>query len=665
VSSLARLLRGPLPALMALAAVTVSALPANARATADTATTTDAGTAAAQGRTVTRGGEWWLTALNVPGAWREAPTAGRGVTVAVLSTGVDARHPDLSGSVTEGPDLSQTGRAAGSPYWGAEGTAVASLIAGHGHGHGGEEGITGVAPGARILSVQVTLEYNDPLNSDAAITRRLPDAIAKGIMYAVSHGATVIALPLDPGTLGSVTKGDPAAAGGSAAERAAVDFALDHGVLLVAPAGDNGAATNVDSYPAGYGRVIAVGATARNGQLSPFTSLHSYVQLTAPGSGVIPVTPVRGGAVANPALGLTVAAPGGGYESLASTDMASALTAGVAALIRARYPQLTVAEVTQALDSGARLPAAKGKAASGKTTTTGKKASGKPAQAEQKGRGFGELDAAVALTAAASIAAAHAAPAATSSAPAQPGGPAPSPVALETMGRSDPGRVIKTFVVVLLAGAAALSALLAAVLALTRFRRRTRSTGSPKHAPTPHTATHARGSRVQQHRPTLPAGRALPRAISAPKATIPGSVELATPRWPDAAATPWPPAAPSDSGAALTGTIWATAGSGVTAAKEIFRKSGGSQHRHGLTEKPPWPPAAPPESPGPATVMTPPPARPASEPRPPWERYPDAYTTSPLPLNAPPVPVSNTGPMYIWNPGTTGPLPALENFEEP
>ena len=79
---------------------------------------------------------------------------------------------------------------------------MAGLIAGHGHGAGGASGITGIAPRARILSVQVTLEYDDPLNSDAAITQRLPAAIAAGIRYAVGHGASVIALPLDPGTLG-------------------------------------------------------------------------------------------------------------------------------------------------------------------------------------------------------------------------------------------------------------------------------------------------------------------------------------------------------------------------------------------------------------------------------------------------------------------------------
>ena len=390
MTNVARPLRGLVPVLAALAAVTAAALPATAAVAPVTA------------QNVGRADQWWLTALRVPAALRAAPTAGQGVTVAVLSTGVDATHPDLRGSVTIGPDFSKAGRAQGSPYWGFEGTAVASLIAGHGHGPGGTEGITGVAPDARILSLPVTLEYDDPLNSDAAIAQPLPNAIAAGIKWAVGHGATVIALPLDPGTLGSAPPGS-AAAGGSAAERAAVSFALAHDVLLVAPAGDNGAEGNAINYPAAYPGVIAVGASTRDGTLSPFSNTSSDVALAAPGAGITPDPPVSGGMTADPAAGLIAAAPDGGYEPLASSDMSAALTAGVAALIRSRYPGLTVPEVTQALEHGATAPPGSSRSASAGS-----------------GWGHGELDAAAALSSAAAIAAAHPSPApstATATAP--------------------------------------------------------------------------------------------------------------------------------------------------------------------------------------------------------------------------------------------------------
>jgi subtilisin family serine protease len=134
-------------------------------------------------------------------------TQGAGITVAVLGTGVDPRHPDLTGSVTTGPDFSGSGRTRAGPFWGINGTEAAGAIAGHGHGTGRTDGLLGVAPMAKILSVRVSLEFNDPLNSSRAIAQRLPGAIASGIIYAVDHGARIIVLPLDPGTAGLTGQG--------------------------------------------------------------------------------------------------------------------------------------------------------------------------------------------------------------------------------------------------------------------------------------------------------------------------------------------------------------------------------------------------------------------------------------------------------------------------
>src|SRR5215472_9384219 len=162
-----------------------------------------------------RRNEWWLRTLHVTNAWEI--TRGSGVTIAVLDTGVDPAQADLTGSVTAGPDYSNSGRTATGPFWGIHGTEVASLIAGHGHGPGQANGIIGIAPAAKIVSARVTLESNDPSLSSQTIAAALPNAIARGIKWAVRQHASVIDLPLDP-----VTTAGAAGAGGSPAERAAV-----------------------------------------------------------------------------------------------------------------------------------------------------------------------------------------------------------------------------------------------------------------------------------------------------------------------------------------------------------------------------------------------------------------------------------------------------------
>jgi subtilisin family serine protease len=567
-----------------------------AAASAFAMSATTASAATLSGSTPTRAGEWWLSALGVPRAWQAAPGQGSGITVAVLSTGVDATQPDLAGDVTTGPDFSQSGRGSGGQFWGFEGTAVASLISGHGHGPGGTAGVTGIAPRAKVLSLRVTLEYNDPLNADAAITSRLPDAIADGIRYAVGHGAKVIALPLDPGTLdastlGAGATGDPAA-GGSPAERAAVSYALAHNVVLVAPAGDNGASTGTVNYPAAYPGVVAVGATTRDGQLAPYTATRSYVALTAPGSG------------------LTVAAPGGGYETLSSSDMSSALTAGVATLIRSRYPALTAAEVSQALAHGTV-----------------------PAPQATPGTGHGALNAASAVAAAASIAATLPVPArgsqagsqgTTSQPPAAPktggSGRSASVAAHQDGAGTIAGSVLRATVL------AAIVLIVVAGLALIFVSRRRRARAALRAAPparrdgppAKHDAAHAQrgGFRAKRSR-----------------------------------------------GAAATTTTTVISGDVLrTGARHDQRGSIRAVSRARAAADPARPRIIPLAIAGNSAMAGPRQSRRVpDESRPPWEHT-GGFAAAPTYD----FPTASTGPMYVWNPGaTSGPLPKLGPPETP
>lgn len=304
-----------------------------------------------------RSQEWWLHKLHVTRAWQS--THAGGVTVAVLDTGVDPNQPDLAGSVIVGPDYTNSGRVLSGPFWGIHGTAMASIIAGHGHGTGQAAGMMGIAPAATILSVRVTLEADDPMLADANIAAGLPDAIAHGIRYAVRHGASVIDLPLDP-----VTATGAAGAGGSPSERAAVDYALAHRVVLVAPAGDDTVGTDPVNFPAAYPGVISVGAFNSTFTKASFSSAQPYVTLTAAGDGIV------------------AASPPNGYAQISSTSAASAVAAGIVALIRAQFPVLSPAQVTKALTQSTVY---------------------RPSGGQNDGSGAGTVDAARALAAAASM----------------------------------------------------------------------------------------------------------------------------------------------------------------------------------------------------------------------------------------------------------------------
>jgi type VII secretion-associated serine protease mycosin len=271
-----------------------------------------------------RARQWHLDAMRIPKAWKTAK--GEGVTVAVLDTGVYTDHPDLVGRVQTGPDLTGGARRPGSRYWGLHGTSMASIIAGHGNGPGQARGVLGVAPGSRILSVRVTWENDDPQRQTEGQAARNRDAVAQGIRYAVDQGADIINMSLGGGRLFY---------DGNSTEESAIDYALDRGVVLIASAGNDGAGPNRNNFPAAYQGVIAVGALDRRLSLWKDSNRRPYVAVCAPGVEIVS------------------ADSGSGYVIGTGTSPSSAIVAGVAALIRSRYPRLEPAEVREALVAGA------------------------------------------------------------------------------------------------------------------------------------------------------------------------------------------------------------------------------------------------------------------------------------------------------------------------
>src|SRR5262249_29492235 len=139
-------------------------------------------------------------------------TQGRHELVAVIDTGVDAAHVDLKGSVVPGVDLFD-GHGDGTSDTNGHGTLMAGLIAGHGHGTDGGDGMLGVDPDATILPI--TVSNGSPIG---------PDLLPQALTFALQHGAGVIFMSL---------AGPP-----TAADAAAVAKAESAGAVLVAGVGN-------------------------------------------------------------------------------------------------------------------------------------------------------------------------------------------------------------------------------------------------------------------------------------------------------------------------------------------------------------------------------------------------------------------------------------------
>ncbi|MER7245917.1 S8 family serine peptidase [Kribbella sp. NPDC000426] len=255
----------------------------------------------------------YLSTVRVDKAWDLSKSAGD-QTIGVLDTGVDAGHPDLAGHLLPGYNTFNT---ALPPNDGdGHGTATTGIIAA---GTSNSAGIAGVAWSAKVRPVKV---LDDTGSGDDT-------NVINGINWAVKNGVRVINMSL--GGEGD----DPIL-------HTAIQNAVAKGVVLVAAAGNTGDSSL--HYPAAYPEVLSVGATNAAGVLTSFSTYGDSVDLAAPGYDITSTAPRAG----TPA----------GYEpyflGLAGTSFSSPIVAGVAALVRNKWPTFTPAQVMGRLKATAR-----------------------------------------------------------------------------------------------------------------------------------------------------------------------------------------------------------------------------------------------------------------------------------------------------------------------
>src|SRR6266700_944722 len=209
-------------------------------------------------------------------------------TVAVLDTGVDARHPDLAGNVISGVSILDGSDGTTDPS--GHGTWLAGIVAAN---TGSLEGIAGVGyAGVRVMPVTVL---------DANGIGRDSDIIA-GVVWAADRGADVILMSFS-------------ATGFSSHLQDALDYAWSKGAVLVAAAGN--AASTDPTFPAGHRGVMGVAATDPDDRLAPFSNEGQSVFIAAPG------TDIQTTDVAD------------AYIVVSGTSTAAAHVAGVAGFMRA------------------------------------------------------------------------------------------------------------------------------------------------------------------------------------------------------------------------------------------------------------------------------------------------------------------------------------------
>jgi hypothetical protein len=247
-----------------------------------------------------------MSIINAPKAWNCTP-AGKGVVIAIIDTGADLDHVDLQANLVAGWNF-VAGNATPEDDNG-HGSHVAGIAAGVAN----NGGILGVAPKANIMPLKVL--DNNGSGSTANV--------AAAVIWAADHGADVINMSL----------------GGSANPAALVDainYAYNKGIPIIVAAGNCGDSyysyngctyMNQPRYPAALDTVVAVAATTSSDTHASFSNANSYVDISAPGTGIYS------------------ASKNAGYATHDGTSQACPHVAGLAALLWSQHPTWTRSQV--------------------------------------------------------------------------------------------------------------------------------------------------------------------------------------------------------------------------------------------------------------------------------------------------------------------------------
>ncbi len=263
--------------------------------------------------------QWALVKASLPKAWDI--TVGRAdVVVAVIDTGVDVNHPDLKAHLTPPSTWYDYGSGDSNPTdTFGHGTHCAGIVAAIGNNG---VGVAGASWNVRIMPIKVFPDNVGSTNTSL---------IAKGIVHAVDYGADVVSLSV----------GSPSP---SQVLESAVEYAYQHGVLIVAAVGNS----NSESvfYPAAYPHVLSVAALDQNDRKAMFSNYGTWVDVSAPGVHILSTMPTykvkmnEYGYVQN-------------YDYMSGTSMAAPLVAGIGALVKSIRPEWGPDRIAQVIESTA------------------------------------------------------------------------------------------------------------------------------------------------------------------------------------------------------------------------------------------------------------------------------------------------------------------------